>query len=877
MHEKAIAPVPCATYRLQFRNDITFERAIDLIPHLRALGISHLYASPIFTAVSGSTHGYDVVDPNAIDPAIGGMEGFLRLSDELREAGLGLILDIVPNHLAASLENPFWRDILKWGRDSAYAGFFDTDWEQKVSLPVLGADLGQEMRAGEARLRWAEDLQELVFDYRGSAYPLHPATHPAAFRSGQGPEGLENEAIAARPGKTADLERRMAEFLSPVSGEDLLLADEAGILALLDRQPWKLMSWREAPNGLSYRRFFEITGLVGVRVEDPAVFDATHRLVLDLVDKGRVQGLRIDHIDGLADPASYLRRLRAAVGPDRYIVVEKILEGEEALPQDWPVAGTTGYEFIADLAGLFAAEAPELDLAWAHVAPNFGTPEAALAAAKRLMVEVNFAGEIKGLVRSAVALARISDRFDISERDLFDAIRSVVTAFHVYRTYGSRDGLSERDRSILEDLFVRLEEGGKGGSPALVFLSDVLLGSLEEGLRPAAGEFRTRLQHLTGPVLAKSIEDTFFYRYNRLIALNEVGGEAFGRAVGIAHFHERMLTRRQLQPGALTATSTHDTKRGEDARARLSAISEAPAAWVALTRRWRRMLGGHVRDLAGGPAPEPAVQWLLFQALAGALPMGFELSSPAARGRLLARFLPYVEKVLREAKLRSNWSDVDEAYEQAVKDYAAAMIEDGSFLRDFVRDIEPFVATGRITSLCQVLLKITVPGVPDIYQGAEWSDFSLVDPDNRMVPDFAARTLDREEPPFSDFDRTKAWLTATVLRFRQRHPDLFGAGDYLPLAVEGERSDNVVAFARHRGGEWAITVVPRLIHSAIAEDRWNSPDFWVGTSVVLPVTLDELSDVLDGQCLTGEAVSDHIPVERLFKTRPLAFLHARSR
>lgn len=821
--------VPVATYRLQFRDGMTFDRAIGLIPHWTTLGISHLYASPLFSAVAGSTHGYDVTDPNEIDPALGGMDGFRRLSNALLAADLGLILDIVPNHMAASLENPYWRDLLKWGRRSRHAPIFDVDWEQKLTLPVLGDEPLEALVAeGKAKLSGTPDMGELVFDYHGSHYPIDPSTY----------------------------------FAAPETAQDGHGPTVAATLALLDRQPWRMIHWREAASGLSYRRFFEITGLVGVRVEDETVFDETHRLVLDLVAEGRVQGLRIDHIDGLADPHGYLRRLRDAVGPEVYIVVEKILEGDESLPADWPVAGTTGYEFIADLASLLTAPAPELDRAWQDAAPDFGPPERELVRAKRLMVDVNFAGEVASLIRRATRLADEAGRPDLSPEMLAEAVRALVAGFEFYRTYGTAKGIAAQDTHVLEDIIARLSQASPQLNPALAFLADILFERLEPVFRDAAVTFRTRLQHLTGPVLAKSLEDTFFYRYNRLIALNEVGGNPMADPGGVEYFHRRMQERRRSQLNAVISTSTHDTKRGEDARARLYAISEAPAEWTLLTRQWRQQLAGAVTSLPGGPAPEPAVEWLVFQALAGMLPVDFDPGDPRARQQVRDRFLPYIEKALREAKLRTNWTDVKKDYETAVAIYAAVAIGSVYFMRGFWRDIQPFVRTGLVNSLTQTLLKLTAPGVPDIYQGTEDADTSLVDPDNRRIPDYDR--LMRPEP--DSFAAAKSGLIRSALSLRGRHPELFASGDYVALETTGRRADNIVAFARMHGSQLAIVVAPRLVHEAVAADTLLSPVYWEDTAVRLPDGVDSLTDVDGAGC--GGAME----VASLFRDRAFALL-----
>lgn len=866
----AVPTIPHATYRLQFREGMTFDRAISLIPHLQSIGVSHLYASPVFAAVAGSTHGYDVTDPNALDPELGGMAGFRRLSDALLAAGIGLIVDIVPNHMAASLENEHWRSVLKWGRKSPSAPIFDNDWRQPLTLPVLAGKLRDEIADGHGRLIWSAAEREIAFDYRGSRYPLDPGTYASAFQTEFVPPGLEAFATVTSPDDGGVLEEMLAEHFRALPAEDALLSDPDDVAHLLERQPWRLMHWQDAAKGMSYRRFFEITGLVGVRVEDPAVFAATHKLILDLVAEGRVQGLRIDHIDGLADPTGYLARLRQEVGSDVYLVIEKILEGDEQLPADWPVQGTTGYEFVSDLAGLLAKESPELDRAWREIAPAFGEPEQELRQAKRLMIEVNFEGEVQGLIDRAAAIAVQADRRDTGAAGLAEAIRALIAGFDVYRTYGTAQELPASDQKVLESLFGRILSDTPDLVADLHFLADILFLRIPDDCRTAAVEFRTRLQHLTGPVLAKSLEDTFFYRYNRLIALNEVGGDPIGQSYGIEHFHDRMTQRQAVQPHALSATSTHDTKRGEDARARLYAISEAPEAWTTLVARWRGQLASRVAALPDGAAPEPEVEWMLFQALAGMLPPDFDPTDAARRDVIRERFLPYVEKALREAKLRSNWSDVNEDYEAAVRDYSGAAIESETFMKGFWEDILPFVRTGMVNSLTQTLIKLTAPGIPDIYQGTEGADMSLVDPDNRGLLDHEMLETSRESADPGEFVARKAWMIARGLHLRRQYHDLFAEGDYIAIEATGARRENVIAYARRLGGRSVAIVAPRLVHDAIGAGTLQSHDYWGDTSIVLPSGMRWGHDVLAENPLVYS--DDKRPVADIFLERPFALL-----
>lgn len=812
--------LPTATYRLQFRNGMTFDKAAELIPHLTRLGISHLYASPIFAATNGSTHGYDIADPNLVDPSLGGMDGLIRLSDRLREHGLGLILDIVPNHLAASVENPWWHDVLQHGRLSRFASYFDVDWDRKLTLPILTGPLQEEIANGAGKLEEENGL--IVFDYRGTKYPLLPASQEAARAATSG--------------------------------------NREAIMSVIQQQAWELVPWQEAANGLSYRRFFEITGLVGVRVEEAPVFDAVHATVLDLVRQGRVDGLRIDHIDGLADPEAYLKRLRAAVGPDIYIVVEKILEGNEDLPHSWPVQGTTGYEFIEALSNVFVSpEVETLKHAWAAMNPNDADAHAGLRRAKELMVDVNFRGEVQALQRLFHALAE-SENAAIGREALNAAVREVLIAFPVYRTYGSPRNLPQESAKVLRQVFDTLHsQTAPNLRPALDFVQAVLEEKVSSQHLHRALRARTRMQHLTGSLLAKSLEDTFFYRYNSFIALNEVGGDPLAKDRSPDNFHRKMRHRQMVARHALSATSTHDTKRGEDARARLYALSEAPDLWLAAIERWRQMLRPFATRLASGPVPDAHAEWLIFQALAGVLPVDFDPHNQAAAADLKQRFTAYLEKVLREAKLDSNWHGPDLEHERAVKDYAAAMLDGkaGGFLEDFCNVLKPFFDAGLYNSLSQTVLKLTCPGIPDIYNGSELSDFSLVDPDNRRPLDVDALlnvplldSLSNSRGALRD-GSLKLSLIAALLRQRQRLPELFAEGDYMPLSVSGPRAEHVLAFARSQGERSMVVIVTRLLFHAL-RDGESLETFWAGTVVYLPESRGDCAYTLlsDGRVVT---------------------------
>ncbi|WP_241658835.1 malto-oligosyltrehalose synthase [Kosakonia cowanii] len=770
---------------------MTFERAVALVPYIKKLGISHLYASPIFTATSGSTHGYDVTDANEIDPTLGGREGFDKLAQALKAAGLGLIIDIVPNHMAASLENAWWRDVIAKGEKSPWAHHFDIDWSRRLTLPFLGEDFEAVVEKGELKVEADPQTGKPAFVYYESVYPLVEASW----------QGREQEILG--------------------------LTDAAKITELHAQQPWRLMSWRDAASDLSYRRFFEITGLVGMRVEDDQVFDDTHKLILELVHSGAVDGLRVDHVDGLADPRGYLMRLRQKAGDDCHITVEKILGKGEHLPDDWPVSGTTGYEFIAALSDVLVDDEnlDGLREAYDQVVGKPVDMKAELRSAKLLMVDRNFAGEFSVLLRLAGDIAG-HEASAPAEEALRQALRELLIAFPVYRTYGTAQGLPPADLALLQKVVSKVKASSFAPQPtALDFITRILTGDLPDSARDEAARFRTRFQQLTGPLMAKSVEDTLFFRQNMDLALNEVGAEPLRRNFSLARFHQEMQTRLEKQPDALSGTSTHDTKRGEDARARLYTLTEAPARWAECVTRWREMNKDKVSMLEDGPAPRPAVAWMIYQALAGVWPVTLQPDDAEGLKALEGRFVEFVEKALREAKQRTDWVDSNDAYESAVLDYVRHLLspDNQPFLQDFTTSLLPFIRAGLVNSLTQTLIKLAAPGVPDIYQGSEALNFSLVDPDNRLEPDYPEleRLLDAQE--HADPRLQEGWSSgqlkqsfiARLLHLRQEKPALFRHGDYLPLNADGEQADNVIAFARVDEDDALIVLAPRLLFGAL--------------------------------------------------------------
>ncbi len=873
-----------ATYRIQFRDGMTFDKAASIVPYLKQLGISHLYASPIFTAATGSTHGYDVTDHNEIDPAIGGVAGFDRLHGALQAEGMGLILDIVPNHMAASLENRWWRSVVENGKSSPYAAHFDIDWSERLTLPILGRSFEEVLADSELKLEVDAKNGCLALAYFDNVMPLQPTTYRMIA------ERLPDEDVVALADLADDavpagrtFHDAMRAVLGGENGVHLaarlydLSKDLTFIAALHDAQPWRLVFWKNARRHLSYRRFFEVTGLVGVRVEDDAVFDDVHQLALELVKSGKVDGLRIDHVDGLALPASYLERLREAVGPDCPIFVEKILGEGEQIPPSWPISGTTGYEFISAVADLLVDRtgARALEREYARFAGRDVSVEEDLREAKLLILKRNFEGELSTLVSMAGELAQAAGRLELEAGMIEDALAEIIVAFPVYRTYGEAGPLSQLDRDTLSGVLDAVRARDSADADTLAFLADLLAGDgdVASGSRAgSAARFRTKFQQLTGPVMAKAVEDTLFYRRNPLIALNEVGSTPGVERGDVDRFHRAMQGAAARPPGLL-ATATHDTKRGEDARARLYSLAERPEAWGESVRRWADMNSGRKRVVNGTAVPEPAVEWLLYQALAGVWPPGFHGTDKSVLEELAKRFLPYLEKALREAKLGTDWLDIDEDYESAVRAYAAWLLDPANraFVSDFSNTLEPFIHAGAINSLSQTLAKLTAPGVPDIYQGSEGWDLGLVDPDNRRPVDHRSLSDRLEHGPDLADKRAalldgsfKLHLIERSLSLRGAMPALFATGAYVPLVVSGPLQDRLVAYLRKAEGRAALVVLQRLPLS----DEWT-PDAEGETFIHLPRSLEgaQFRGILSEAAFTAQ---ERVSMDTVLSGMPVA-------
>lgn len=998
---------PRATYRLQFNGSFTFRDARALVPYLAALGVSHCYASPFLKARAGSPHGYDIVDHTMFNPEIGTEEEFEELVRELRDNEMGLILDFVPNHMAvATSDNAWWMDVLENGPSSPYASFFDIDWmplkpdlAHKVLLPVLGDQFGKVLEEGQ-----------LVLISEGGAFSVryYDRRFPIATRSvgmilkhrleeleqtlgAEHADLIEYQSILTAishlpprteidPEKIAEgrrecevIHRRLSTLLESSPQITVFLAENVRLFNgergdprsfdLLDRllldQAYRLAFWRVAADEINYRRFFDINELAAICMENPAVFEKTHELALRLMRDGLVDGLRIDHPDGLYDPLDYLEQLQRAwlvqsrrpgwkfnddtllllqrgdefdlsetkpVEPAQlavtemdalaqkcdsppaqalYLVVEKILGRGEPLPEEWPVHGTTGYDFLNPLNGVFVDRnnAKAFDAIYSRFIRERVNFKELAYRCKKLIMDASMSSEISVLGHQ---LDRISEQDrrsrDFTLRSLTEAIREVIACFPVYRTYIRDSKVSERDRRYVELAVARAKRMNPAVSESIFhFVRDILLleypDHADEEAKVQQRRFVSRFQQVTSPIMAKAVEDTAFYIFNRLVSLNEVGGdpEAFGTSV--ATFHQQNMQRQTNWPDSLLSTSTHDTKRSEDVRARINVLSEIPQDWRSHAFRWSRINQRKKTDVDGEPAPSRNDEFLLYQTLLGSWPL--DPMSRAERDQYVERIQQYMMKATHEAKVHTSWISPHAQYEQATREFIAALLDD-SPRNAFLASFEPFAKRiagfGLWNSLSQTLLKLTCPGVPDIYQGSELWDFSLVDPDNRRPVDFVQRqrrlvsTINlantngnslefvRELVATRHDGRIKLAVIRAALNHRQSHPKLYATGEYDPLEPTGHRKEHLCAFSRTSAKEAVVVVVPRLVTKLVSspDELPTGPDVWQDTWLPLPNEMigQRFRNVLTGETLevNQQASVSGLPLASVLNSFPVAVL-----
>jgi len=948
--------IPSATYRLQLNKDFRFTDACKILDYLNDLGISDVYVSPILVSRKGSGHGYDVTDPTRINPELGSEEDFENFQNELRKRGMGLLLDIVPNHMAASMENGWWMDVLENGTQSAYAAYFDIDWhpsarslDGKILLPVLGRPFGEVLDSGELKLTSQEG--KFYFQYFDSSFPLSPGSYwgilhyrvdqLARWLGEDSPASQEYLGIVAsflplsnadrRSGETAADRRlrfeatrdRLAaliksnqeiagfveENIRAFNGNEGDPASLGTLQRLLAEQNYKLVYWQNVNESINYRRFFTIADLVGIRVEDPVVFESMHAHLLRLISRGPFTGLRVDHIDGLRDPLAYLNRLQERLGsadsPDSataYLLVEKILARGEYLPLDWPVCGTTGYDYLNQANGVFVH--PEGSLRVKQIYADFIGREQnfidVLYQKKKLVMNTLLGVEMRSLGRQLAELAS-QDRYarELSRGELAEALIEVTATLSVYRTYIRNMEIAEHAMKYIgEALQEARRRAPRLSSACFDFLEEtLLLKNLPHVLpdqREARLVFVMRWQQFTGPIVAKGMEDTALYIYHPLVSLNEVGGAPEpGDASSREDFLRFLGARSQDWPHTLNATGTHDTKRSEGVRSRINVLSEMPEAWQSHLQLWAKLNAKHKEEVDGRATPDRNEEYFLYQTLLGVWPL-----ERGSCETLVERVQAYLVKATREAMVHTRWTRPNQLHEKALQQFVARILSPAA--QDFLGDFRSFQSEiayyGMVNSLAQMLLKIGSPGVADFYQGSELWDLRLVDPDNRAPVDFERRAalleqLAREETidavglignlleHWHD-GRIKLFLVQKAIRFRRENAALFQEGEFLPLVTKGERRQNLVCFMRRRNGNQVLVAVPRWL-SQVASSARSQRD-WQDAEVVLPAD----SSVRWQSVLTGHEVMTHeesggeslagqsLKVANLLEEFPVAFFRS---
>ncbi len=932
MSEGASPRIPRSTYRLQFHAGFTFDDARAIIDYLSALGISDVYASPYFQSAPESTHGYDVSDHNRLNPLIGDEASFQAYCSALKEHQMGQILDFVPNHMGIGGPlNAWWMDVLEDGRISPYARYFDIDWRpinivlsDRILLPILGDRYGKVLEEGGFKLLF--EAGGFFLSYAETRLPISPATYPKVLRSSH--EHLDFSArqaldacareFTALPSDQSRAEAKVAAKLHlrdlaernelVAKAIDLALRSMEGepgnpssfdaLHELLDEQVYRLSYWRTAAEEINYRRFFDINHLAAIRVEIPEVFEAAHQLVFKLLASGEVTGLRIDHVDGLWDPRGYLHRLQERYtqlralpenGNALYLVVEKILDlTKESLPVNWPVHGTTGYDFANQIVQIFTNPSAERRMtkifeSFTGLHENFVD----LAYEKKLLtMQFSLSSEIAALGRALDELSEMYRLYrDFTTNMLTSAVREVLACFPVYRTYTTEEGVvsDEDERVILRAILAARRRNPSIEKPVLDFLRGILLLRLPEHLteqqRAAHIRFVMKFQQCSGPIMAKGVEDTAFYVYNRLVALNEVGGKPEQFGIDAAEFHALNQTRAKHWPHTLLATSTHDTKRSEDVRLRIVALSEVPQLWSKAIRRWSKLNKKYRVEVDDQRAPSSNEEYLIYQTLLGTWPLNNFQDDE--RLEYVGRIQQYMVKAIKEAKVNSSWIEPNEAWEQATTSFIEKILDEesnGRFCRDLAEMAQLIAQLGAINSLAQTVIKCTAPGVPDFYQGTEIWDFSLVDPDNRRKVDYSARrrllaSLRHAHPRelLEDWQsgRIKLFVIQRLLAFRAENQALFLKGSYQEVPIAGEHSNCLIAFERRFNSQRLLVIVPRLTYLV---GPWPTGDVWKASVLTgaMPRETQEWHDVL---LQRGPiALGDRVSLSTLLSDLPFAVL-----
>lgn len=922
--------IPISTYRIQFNSGFTFNDALKILDYLSALGITDIYASPIFRARTGSIHGYDVVDPNCINPELGTEEDFARLIGAVQERGMGWVQDIVPNHMAYDGQNPMLMDIFESGALSDYYRFFDIEWDHayesmkgRLLAPFLGKPYGESLESGEIRVEYG--LNGFAVSYYSLQYPLRIESYESILspnlgrlREALGPDHADYirfvgiiftlkgypcqplsqeraDQIRFIKGMLWDSYNNSEAVREHVDNNLSILNGEAGpsefsdLDQLLYDQFFRLSFWKVASEEINYRRFFSINELISLRIEDPEVFERCHEKIFQLTSSGAFTGLRVDHIDGLYNPLEYLRRLRTGAN-GVYTTVEKILAFDEELPTNWPVQGTSGYDYLNYLNGIFCRTENETEFSgiYRSFAGLRVNREDILHDKKALIIEHFMTGDVDNL---AHLMKKISSKDrgggDITLHGLRKAIFEVLALFPVYRTYIGPDSFTGTDRRYITDAIER----AKKRAPALVneinYLAKFLLLKYEDYLgedeKAQWLRFAMRFQQFSGPLMAKGFEDTLLYVYNRLTSLNEVGGDPFRFGIDLSEFHNYNKARSENWPNAMSASSTHDTKRGEDVRARINVLSEIPTEWGEKIDAWSKTNEAHKTTMHGLKVPARNDEYFLYQTMTGAYP--FDESEHAD---FVRRICEYVIKATREAKIYTGWIKPDSEYEEAFQNFVNNILDksaDNVFLEDFLAFQRRVAHLGIVNSLSQTVLKIFSPGIPDFYQGADLWELSLVDPDNRRQVDYSRRiayqesisrnmgspNLLRQLMESAEDGRIKLFVIQQCLSARKERRNLFRNGSYIPIKVIGEYADHIVAFARREESDWALAVVPRFCASLVRGKEYPLGEkVWKQTAIVLP----EEAPATWRNTITGEehSTAGTLSVAELLSAFPVAQL-----
>ncbi|MFD2515112.1 malto-oligosyltrehalose synthase [Pontibacter locisalis] len=896
--------IPSATYRLQFHSGYRLQQLLHLIPYLQEMGISTVYASPVFCARPGSEHGYDVTAPYDINPEVGTQQELKQIATDLKSRGMGWLQDIVPNHMAFHPSNTWLMDVLEKGSQSYFYTFFDIDFRHpdfagQVMVPFLGEALEKVLEQDQLKLSFAEN--GITVNYFDNAYPINVASYKPLLQQVLQDSGdpeitpLVQQYIAElqqfeteeniTPAGWGNFKKKL--FQNKLLNEKLqqeidgINSNKQRFKKLLEEQHFRLAHWQETEKQINYRRFFTVNDLICLRMEHPEVFEQYHQFIKQLCDQEVFQGLRVDHVDGLFDPGTYLKRLRQLVGNEKYLIVEKILEGEEKLPERWPIQGNSGYDFLAWVSNLYTSGSGRRKLTdiYRRLVPDAPVNYEQLVFNKKMFILTNhMQGELHNLLR----ILQSRHLIPLEPKEEWQkALAILLASFPVYCIYGNRLPLSDYDMHVVDEAFAEAHKQAPELKDRLDHLHSLFTVKPEDDEEVIHHKlyFVMRSQQFTGPLAAKGVEDTTFYNYNRLISLNEVGNSPDIFHLETEEFHERMLYRQRVYPYSLNATATHDTKRGEGARIRLNVLSELPEEWEEHVRQWIKISRKYTSE------PTDNDLYFIFQTILGVLPLNGEASN-----ELVKRVQEYLQKALREAKVNTDWSNPNETYENAVQELAEKLLQqDQEFTKSFKPFFQKISHYGWIYALCQTLLKVTCPGVPDVYQGTELWDLSLVDPDNRRPVDYRLRQhyllrirqqenqnlyqMHRELLEQPDTGQVKLYLLYKALNTRRNMQTLFNRGDYIPLELLGKHKTHALAFARHHQGQWALVVVPLLLTGLVSENQLPlGQEVWQDTAIKLPDDAPKHWYSVFGK--EGVQADEHLPLAELFRTFPVVFLTA---